>query len=98
MEHEVESEGAFGVDFLWNRYRTLQSHLERTYAHPGAENTTDRRHELYLRELIEKRDFDLAGNYVDRMAEFCESIHDSAAAERYKRYSGRVAELRQAEA
>lgn len=96
VDYEAESVDEFDVEFLWNRYRTLQHHLERTYAYPGAELKAERRHELYLRELIDNRNFSLAGTYVRQMAEFCESIHDSAAAQRYRQYIDRVSRLTEA--
>ncbi len=98
VEQDAESVDEYGVDFLWNRYRTLQHHLERTYAFPGAELKAERRHEHFLRELIDNRDFSLAGTYTRQMAEFCESIHDSAAAQRYRQYMDRVSKLAEAEA
>lgn len=98
MEFEFEEEEELSIDFLWNRYRTLQHHLERTYAYPGAEQATERRHELYLRELIDTGDFRRADSYVRQMAEFCASIHDSAAAQRYTQYRDRVAQISIAQA
>ncbi|MEP0814767.1 MAG: hypothetical protein HRF49_08905 [bacterium] len=93
MESTSVSQDFQSFTFLWSRYQALQHHLHRTYSYPGAEHEVDRRHEEFLRGLIEQKRFADAAQYIESMTEFCDSINDSAAALRYRGYKRRLEEF-----
>lgn len=82
-----------GERHLWGRYRELQHYRERKLVDPESED--DKRHDQFLRELINESKFDEATKYTNDMIEFCEKIEDLVAAELYRGYGKRIAELRE---
>ena len=78
---------------LWGRYRELQHYRERKLVDPESED--DKRHDQFLRELIDEGSYDEANRYINDMIEFCERIEDLVAAELYRGYGKRVEELQE---
>lgn len=83
----------YDVPFLLERYTALQEHLARTgELATDSDVSKQRRHDFYLRDLVEKRDYGDAILYVNSIIDFLDTIDDGAAA-RYRRYRDRVIEL-----
>ena len=79
-------------EFLWGRYRALQNFREKLLF--DSSSLEDRRHDIHLRTLVDCGDFEEALAYTQEMAAFCEAIEDLVAADIYRRYRDRVAEIK----
>lgn len=70
------------------QYEALQEHLERVRV--GSE---EKRHDFYLRSLIDDGKFEEAKKYVEGMIVYCKKRKDKLSAETYASYRNRVDEL-----
>lgn len=97
METSISNESSvssrYDVPFLLERYSALQEHLARTgELATDSDVSKNRRHDFYLRDLVEKRDYGDAMLYVNSVIDFLDIVDDSASS-RYRRYRDRVIEL-----
>ena len=85
--------GRYDVPFLLERYTQLQEYLKHaSEAAQSGEEASNRRHDLYLRSFINRREYGDALMYVNSIIDFLDAVDQNASA-RYRRYRDRVVEL-----
>ncbi|MEP0814766.1 MAG: hypothetical protein HRF49_08900 [bacterium] len=87
MQREMEIE--YTDSFLRENYRGLLNHLINASEFELTPTGRERRHDHYLRALVENGERERAMRYLDSMIGFCER-RNLAEAPRYRQYKERV--------
>ena len=91
-EKKSGAEPPFGEEFLRAQYREMLSSLIDS---AGQGLSSERRHDRFLREMVQAGRWDDAFAYLDAMIGFCDE-HGLREIARYKAYRMRIGEMRDA--